>query len=136
MDSWISGYDPAYFPPLEILANMYEEKEELFIAIEFENVNEINDELIDLLFSTICMTNSHNYDLTKFVSVNSDNKTINYLRSSIMDVGRRILLIYGNKKEKPTDKFPNLEIGLYHVVKAIKKLAEKYSLNLDLSWDV
>jgi len=75
VDEWVSKYDPAYFPPLSIMAQISEEAGEL--ARELNNLyggrvkkegdpkTKIGAEICDMMFALICLANSHNIDLSK-----------------------------------------------------------------------
>jgi len=73
--NWCSKYEPAYFPPLSILAQIQEEVGELAREINDryggrvkksgEETKEIGEELCDLLFAMICMANSHKIDMSE-----------------------------------------------------------------------
>jgi len=75
VDAWVSQYDPAYFPPLSIMAQISEEAGE--IARELNNLyggrikkegdpkTKIGGEICDLIFALICLANSHNINLSE-----------------------------------------------------------------------
>ena len=75
VDEWVSQYDPAYWPPLSIAAQLSEELGELARALNNEYggrvkkaadpENEIGSEICDLMFGLICLANSHNINLTE-----------------------------------------------------------------------
>tara|TARA_Y100000310_G_C20081741_1_gene534169 strand:- start:70 stop:408 length:339 start_codon:yes stop_codon:yes gene_type:complete len=81
VDEWVSQYDPAYWPPLSIIAQLSEETGELARAINNEYggrvkkaadpKTEIGSEICDIMFALICMANSHNINLSEMW-----NKTI------------------------------------------------------------
>lgn len=73
VDEWISQYKVWYFPPHRMLGQLTEEVGEVARAVnvlhwnkpikEGERVEELGAELSDVLFSVICMANTHNIDL-------------------------------------------------------------------------
>lgn len=75
VDTWTGQYTPQYWPPHEILARLTEETGELAREINHlyghkkkkydEADNSMAQELTDILFTVVCMANSHNIDLTK-----------------------------------------------------------------------
>ncbi len=75
VDSWVSQFDPAYFPPLSIMAQISEESGELARILnnmyggrvkKLEDPDKkIGQEISDIMFALICLANSHNIDLTK-----------------------------------------------------------------------
>ena len=72
---WTSQFDPQYWPPFEMVAAMTEEVGEVARAVShihwikkkksWENNRELSEELVDLLFTTICLANTHDIDLQK-----------------------------------------------------------------------
>ena len=74
-DQWTEQFEPQYWPPHEVLAQMTEELWEIsreinhlhWVKKKRENVEQIKQnlwqELADLLFAISCMANSHNIDL-------------------------------------------------------------------------
>lgn len=75
VDKWISELRVGYFKPLEILARLTEEVGELARELNHrfgpkkkkpeEETMEIGDEMVDIIFTLICMANSLNIDLDK-----------------------------------------------------------------------
>ena len=75
VDDYISQFKEGYFSPLAMLARLTEELGELAREInhyygekpkkETEKEKEIEEEIGDLLFVTICLANSLNIDLEK-----------------------------------------------------------------------
>ena len=136
---WTSGYEERYFPPLEILANMHEEQDEALDELNKNPVavQNLSKELVDLLFATCCMANSHNYIglelYTKTTPLVDD--AVEYLRKSMMGVTRATLQKHGHKKPKKTDTILNLEEELSHVLKAIETIANKNNVDLDAAWE-
>lgn len=75
VDDWVTQYDPAYWKPLEQLARLTEEVGELAREMNHqfgakrkksnEATNSLEQELVDVIFTTICIANSNNIDLDK-----------------------------------------------------------------------
>ena len=75
VDEWISQYAIGYFPPLENLARLTEETGEVARIISHlfgskkkkptEEHQELGGEMVDVLFTLICLANSQNIDLDK-----------------------------------------------------------------------
>ena len=73
VEKWISQFDPKYWPPFEILARLTEETGELAREINHlhgakkkkssEPENNLGQELSDIMFTVVCMANSHGIDL-------------------------------------------------------------------------
>jgi NTP pyrophosphatase (non-canonical NTP hydrolase) len=73
VDSWVSQFDPAYWPPLSMLAQISEEVGELArnlnneyggrVKKDADNIKGIREEICDIMFGLICLANSHNIDL-------------------------------------------------------------------------
>jgi NTP pyrophosphatase (non-canonical NTP hydrolase) len=75
VDEWVNQFDPAYWPPLSIMAQISEESGEL--ARELNNLyggrvkkegdpqTKIGSEICDLFFALICLANSHNINLSE-----------------------------------------------------------------------
>ena len=82
VDEWINQFEEGYWPPLSMLASVMEEVGELAREInslenikkkknDLDEIERISEELADLLFSIICISNYYNIDLE-----NSFNKII------------------------------------------------------------
>lgn len=75
VDDWIKQYKIEYFKPLEILARLTEEVGELARELNHiygpkkkkssEDKKEMAYEMGDIIFTIICLANSHNIDLDK-----------------------------------------------------------------------
>ena len=75
VDKWIKQYKIGYFKPFESLARLTEEVGELAREINHiygpkkkkktEDMKELGDEMADVIFTIICLANSHNIDLDK-----------------------------------------------------------------------
>jgi len=73
VDAWVSQFEPPYWKPHEILARLSEEVGELAREVNYiygpkkkkssEETRELSDEIGDIMFTLICMANSHNIDL-------------------------------------------------------------------------
>jgi len=74
VDQWTWQFEPQYWPPHQVLAQMTEELWEIARNVNHlhgikkpKNLEEIKgslwEELADLLFATVCMANSHNINL-------------------------------------------------------------------------
>jgi len=74
-DEWISQLKVGYYKPLEILAQIVEEVGELSrelnnrygprIKKSPEDTADVSSEMADIIFSIVCLANSHNIDLDK-----------------------------------------------------------------------
>jgi NTP pyrophosphatase (non-canonical NTP hydrolase) len=75
VDNWISQFTPSYWTPLSIMAQVAEETGELArnlnnlyggrVKKEADSVKNISAEICDIIFTLICLANSHNIDLDK-----------------------------------------------------------------------
>ena len=76
VDEWINQFEEGYWPPLSMLASVMEEVGELARQInslenfkkkknDFDEIERISEELADLLFSIICISNYYKIDLEK-----------------------------------------------------------------------
>ena len=75
VEKWTSQFDPQYWPPYEILARLIEEVGELGREVNHlygtkkkksnEPDNSLGQELSDIIFTVVCMANSHKIDLQK-----------------------------------------------------------------------
>lgn len=75
VNEWVSQFDPSYWPPLSIMAQISEETGELAKEIndlyggrvkkKEDPKKEISSEICDIMFALICMANTHNIDLSK-----------------------------------------------------------------------
>lgn len=73
VDNWTSQFEPQYWPPYEILARLMEETGEVsreinhIYGIKKKKTNEHSDslgqEICDIIFTAVCMANSHNINL-------------------------------------------------------------------------
>ena len=74
-DEWISQLKVGYYKPLEILAQIVEEVGELSrelnnrygprIKKSPEDTADVSSEMADIIFSIVCLANSHNINLDK-----------------------------------------------------------------------
>ena len=75
VDDWVQQFNPAYWPALEKMARLSEEVGEVAREINHlygtkkkkqnEDKAELADELIDVLFTIICIANDENINLEK-----------------------------------------------------------------------
>lgn len=75
VDKWVSQFKEPYFPPLSLMAAMTEEVGEVARIINRiygskkakmeESIVDLEEELADVFFTIVCMTNSQGIDLTK-----------------------------------------------------------------------
>ncbi|MBR9677457.1 nucleotide pyrophosphohydrolase [Candidatus Woesearchaeota archaeon] len=75
VDEWVNQYKIGYWKPHEIIARLAEEVGELAREVNHrfgpkpkkstEELNDIEDELADIIFTVACMANSLNLDLDK-----------------------------------------------------------------------
>jgi NTP pyrophosphatase (non-canonical NTP hydrolase) len=75
VDLWTSQFDPQYWPPYEILAQLTEETGEVAREVNHlfgtkkkkqnERENSLGQELIDIIFTVTCMANSQGINLSK-----------------------------------------------------------------------
>jgi NTP pyrophosphatase (non-canonical NTP hydrolase) len=75
VDNWVQQFTPAYWPPLEKMARLTEEVGELARETNHlygtkkkkvsEEKKEMASELIDILFTIICIANDENINLEK-----------------------------------------------------------------------
>jgi NTP pyrophosphatase (non-canonical NTP hydrolase) len=75
VEKWTGQFTPQYWPPHEILARLTEETGELAREVNHlygskkkkanEKENNLEGELIDIIFTVTCMANSQNIDLQK-----------------------------------------------------------------------
>ncbi len=75
VDDWVSQFDPAYWPPLSMLAQLSEEVGELArnlnnqyggrVKKDADNIKGMSEEICDIIFALVCLANSHNIDLDK-----------------------------------------------------------------------
>ena len=73
VDEWMSGLKIGYWKPFEMLARLIEEVGELAREVNHrfgpkkkkssEKNKEIGDEIVDIIFTLICLANSLNIDL-------------------------------------------------------------------------
>lgn len=75
VDDWVQQFEPPYWPALEKMARLTEETGELARELNHrygtkkkkatEDKKEIANELIDILFTIICIANDENINLEK-----------------------------------------------------------------------
>lgn len=75
VNEWTCQFEPQYWPPYQILARLMEETGEVSREINHlygikkkkinEKSNSLGQELTDIIFTVVCMANSHNIDLQK-----------------------------------------------------------------------
>ena len=75
VDEWVQQYKIGYFKPLEILARLTEESGELAREInhrfgpkkkkETEDTAEIEEEIADIIFTLVCLSNSLDLDMDR-----------------------------------------------------------------------
>ena len=75
IDKWVQGYKEPYWPALSQFARIAEEVGELGRILNHtygskpkkstESKQEIGEEIADILFSLVCLANSHSIDLDK-----------------------------------------------------------------------
>ena len=75
IDEWAGQFAEPYFPPLSRMACMTEEVGEVARVInrmygskknkDDESIKDLEEELVDLLFTLVCMANSENINLTQ-----------------------------------------------------------------------
>lgn len=75
VDDWIQQYKEGYWKPLEIIARLAEESGELAREVNHrfgpkkkkssEDIKEIEDEIGDILFTLVCLSNSLKIDMNK-----------------------------------------------------------------------
>ncbi len=75
VDDWAQQFEKPYFSPLSMVATMTEECGEVARVMnnlygekkkkDGENLNDLEEELGDLLFTIICIANDQNISLTK-----------------------------------------------------------------------
>jgi len=85
VDKWIKSFGVRYFSELTMLAQLVEEVGEVARVIsrtysdqsfkKSEESKNLADELADVLFSLICITNKAGIDLTEALQRNIDEKT-------------------------------------------------------------
>ncbi|MEK6891344.1 MAG: MazG nucleotide pyrophosphohydrolase domain-containing protein [Nanoarchaeota archaeon] len=73
VDDWTSSFTPQYWPPLEQFARLAEEIGELARELSHihgtkkkkpeEAIKNLGSELSDIIFTVICLANSHNINL-------------------------------------------------------------------------
>jgi NTP pyrophosphatase (non-canonical NTP hydrolase) len=77
VDDWVQNYKTPYWAPLSQLASLTEEVGEVARVLNYiygdnvkkegdtekYNAEDLSDELADILFSVICLANSHDIDL-------------------------------------------------------------------------
>ena len=75
VDEWVQQFNPTYFPPLSILAQLCEETGELAMNLnnmygarvkkDADKSKEIGEEICDIMFALVCLANSHSIDLDR-----------------------------------------------------------------------
>jgi len=83
-DKWVKEYASGYWPALEQLARLTEETGEVAREINHlhgtkkkknsEETKELGEELSDVIFTIICIANSHNINLDDFWKKMMDEK--------------------------------------------------------------
>ena len=79
VDTWINQFEEGYWPPLSMLASVMEEVGEISREInslekykkkknDQDEIKRISEELGDLLFSIICISNYYKIDLEEAIS--------------------------------------------------------------------
>lgn len=78
VDDWVKLHKIEYFKPLEIMARLTEEVGELAREINHlygpkkkkatEDLKELEDEIGDIIFTLVCLANSHDIDLDESFS--------------------------------------------------------------------
>ncbi len=73
VDKWANQFNPPYWPALEQMARLSEETGEVAREINHlhgtkkkkssEEIKELSDELVDVIFTVCCIANSHNINL-------------------------------------------------------------------------
>jgi NTP pyrophosphatase (non-canonical NTP hydrolase) len=73
VDEWVKQFNPPYWPALEQLARLTEETGEVARELNHlhgtkkkkssEETKELSDELVDVIFTVICLANSHKINL-------------------------------------------------------------------------
>lgn len=84
VDDWTSQFEPQYWPPYEMLARLMEETGEVSREINHlygnkkkkpdETIKSLGQELIDIVFTVVCIANSHNIDLQEEWEEVKENK--------------------------------------------------------------
>ena len=96
VDEWIKQFTSGYWPALEQLARLTEETGEVARELNHihgtkkkkssEETKELSDELVDVIFTVICLANSHNIDLEeawkKMVDEKMDKRDVNRFKKS------------------------------------------------------
>ena len=85
VDEWTSRFDPQYWKPHEILAQMQEELGEIGRVLNRvygpkppkvgEEIKDLGGELSDLLFAIVCMANRESIDLSEAWQYSMNKKT-------------------------------------------------------------
>lgn len=75
VNEWTSQFEPQYWPPYQILARLMEETGEVSREINHlygvkkkkldEKNNSLGQEITDIMFTLVCLANSHEIDLQK-----------------------------------------------------------------------
>ena len=75
VDNWVNQFKQPYWKPHEILARLTEEVGELAREVNHiygpkkkkstEDIKEMEDEIADVIFTLVCLANSHKIDLDK-----------------------------------------------------------------------
>jgi NTP pyrophosphatase (non-canonical NTP hydrolase) len=101
VDRWIQQFKITYFKPHEIVGQLLEESGELSKEVLHNNQEGIAEELADVVFALICMSNSHNITLQKSYTItNQPQPTILELHYALGQIAREISHLYGPKKKK------------------------------------
>lgn len=136
VDRWISQFKIAYFKPHEIINQLAEENGELALAIEENKQGAIAEELADVVFALLCMSNSHTITLNKnYQYIPLKKPSTNVLTYTIGQVAREISHMYGPKKKKDSEERATLKQRLDEAFIAVNQVAESYQVNLDEAFE-
>lgn len=132
VDEWVSQFKISYFSPHEIIVQLSEELGELAEAISKKQKEQITEEVSDVVFALICLTNRHNIKLNDVYEEESENKdAFLNLTIRIGQLSREISHTYGPKKKKKTEAQSSIKQRLEESFKAINYFVQKYEINLD-----
>ena len=99
VDDWVQQFDPSYWPPLEKMARLSEEVGEVAREMNHlygtkkkkasERKKELADELIDVIFTIICIANDENINLEEswndMVNEKMNKRDINRFKSKSLN---------------------------------------------------
>ncbi|MCF7799138.1 hypothetical protein K9M74_04500 [Candidatus Woesearchaeota archaeon] len=132
VDTWISQFKISYFQAHEIITQLAEENGEVSMAVLKEEKEEIAEELADVVFALICMSNSHHISLqATYKSIALPTPSTHTLTYAIGQVAREISHLYGPKKKKDSEERADLKQRLEETCVAVNQVAESYHINLD-----